>query len=164
MRGLKIDNSARTIIAGHAFIQNIRRGHYELGTNEATALRVMAAFDELTLAIGATPRMNGLAYLGLAKCNNAVLRWYRMGHQLPVVVCLVECLLDRRGNPAPVADAVAVLAGPLAYRLDLLPRLSCVAVGRTDCAGPAAITFGFNSSSAFDEARDGFVKLLNVFA
>lgn len=51
MRGLKIDNSARTIIAGHAFIQNIRRGHYELGTNEATALRVMAAFDELTLAI-----------------------------------------------------------------------------------------------------------------
>ena len=23
-----------------------------------------------------------------------VLRWHRMGHQLPVVVCLVECLLD----------------------------------------------------------------------
>ena len=93
-----------------------------------------------------------------------VLCWHRTGHQLPVVVCLVECLLDRRGNPAPVADAVAVLAGPLAYRLDLLPRLSCAAVGRTDCAGPAAITFGFNFSGAFDEARDGLVKLLNVFA
>ena len=27
-----------------------------------------------------------------------VLRWHRTGRQLPVVVCLVECLLDRRGN------------------------------------------------------------------
>jgi hypothetical protein len=86
------------------------------------------------------------------------------GHQLPVVVCLVECLLDRRGDPATVADAVAVLAGPLAYRLDLLPRLSCAAVGRTDFAGPAAITSGFDSPGAFDESRDGVVKLQNVFA
>ena len=31
MRGLKRDRSARVIIAGHAFIQNLRRGHYELG-------------------------------------------------------------------------------------------------------------------------------------
>jgi transposase, IS6 family len=51
MRGLKTDHGARTIIAGHAFIQNIRRGHYELGLDEAMTLRVMAAFDELTLAI-----------------------------------------------------------------------------------------------------------------
>jgi transposase, IS6 family len=51
MRGLKTDHGARIIIAGHAFIQNIRRGHYELGTGEATTLRVMAAFDELTVAI-----------------------------------------------------------------------------------------------------------------
>jgi transposase, IS6 family len=51
MRGLKTDNGARTIITGHALIQNIRRGHYELGTGEATTLRVMAAFDELILAI-----------------------------------------------------------------------------------------------------------------
>jgi transposase-like protein len=51
MRGLKTDSGARTIIAGHAFIQNIRRGHYELGADEAMTLRVMAAFDELTVAI-----------------------------------------------------------------------------------------------------------------
>jgi transposase-like protein len=51
MRGLKTDQSARIIIAGHAFIQNIRRGHYELGVDEPVALRVMAAFDELALAI-----------------------------------------------------------------------------------------------------------------
>jgi transposase-like protein len=51
MRGLKTDQSARIIIAGHAFIQNIRRGHYELGVDEAATLRVAAAFDELALAI-----------------------------------------------------------------------------------------------------------------
>jgi membrane protein len=51
MRGLKTDQSARIIIAGHVFIQNIRRGHYELGVDEPMTLRVAAAFDELTLAI-----------------------------------------------------------------------------------------------------------------
>ena len=51
MGGLKTDQSARITIAGHAFIQNIRRGHYELGVDEPVTLRVMAAFDELTLAL-----------------------------------------------------------------------------------------------------------------
>jgi len=51
MRGLKTDQSARIIIAGHAFIQNIRRGHYELGVDQPVTLRVVAAFDELHLAI-----------------------------------------------------------------------------------------------------------------
>jgi transposase, IS6 family len=31
MRGLKRDHSARVVMRGHAFMQNIRRGHYELG-------------------------------------------------------------------------------------------------------------------------------------
>jgi transposase-like protein len=51
MRGLKRLPSARVISAGHAFIQNIRRGHYELGVEEPTTLRVAVAFDELALAI-----------------------------------------------------------------------------------------------------------------
>ena len=51
MRGLKTDHSARVIIAGHVFIQNIRRGHYELGVAETVTLRVMAAVNELALAI-----------------------------------------------------------------------------------------------------------------
>jgi transposase-like protein len=51
MRGLKTDQSARINTAKHAFIQNIRRGHYELGVDEPVTLRVMAAFDELALAI-----------------------------------------------------------------------------------------------------------------
>jgi transposase, IS6 family len=37
MRGLKRDHSARVITRGHAFMQNIRRGHYELGCNAQTS-------------------------------------------------------------------------------------------------------------------------------
>jgi hypothetical protein len=51
MRGLKTDHGARIIIARHAFIPNIRHGHYELDVDKAATLRVAAAFDELTLAI-----------------------------------------------------------------------------------------------------------------
>jgi hypothetical protein len=38
-------------MAGHALIQNIHRGNYELGVDEAATLQVAAAFDELALAI-----------------------------------------------------------------------------------------------------------------
>ena len=49
MRGLKTDRGARVVIRGHMFIQNLRRGHYELGTASSSShLRVAAAFDELT--------------------------------------------------------------------------------------------------------------------
>jgi transposase, IS6 family len=51
MRGLKQDRSARVIIAGHAFVQNLRRGHYELAVAAPTNRRVAVAFDELVLAI-----------------------------------------------------------------------------------------------------------------
>jgi IS6 family transposase len=34
MRGLEQDASARVIIAGHGFVQNVRRGHYELAAEE----------------------------------------------------------------------------------------------------------------------------------
>jgi transposase-like protein len=51
MRGLKQDRNTRVVIAGHAFVQNLRRGHYELAVEEATARRVAVAFDELAAAI-----------------------------------------------------------------------------------------------------------------
>ena len=51
MRGLKQDRSARVVIAGHAFMQNIRRAHYELAIEEPATLRLAVAFDELALAI-----------------------------------------------------------------------------------------------------------------
>jgi hypothetical protein len=37
------DKSVRIIIAGQAFIENIRRGHYELGVDGGAILQVMAA-------------------------------------------------------------------------------------------------------------------------
>jgi transposase-like protein len=51
MRGLQTDGTAQTVIAGHAFLQNLRRGHYELGVAARPALRVAAAFTELARAI-----------------------------------------------------------------------------------------------------------------
>ena len=52
MRGLGTDRTASTVIRGHAFIQNLRRGHYELGVEARhDRLRVAAAFDELTATI-----------------------------------------------------------------------------------------------------------------
>jgi transposase, IS6 family len=50
MRGLKQLRCAQVITTGHAFIQNIHRGHYELGAEETVNLRVLAAFDELAMA------------------------------------------------------------------------------------------------------------------
>ena len=52
MRGLKTDRSAMAIITGHAFIQNLRRDHYELGIDSMHPhLRCAAAFDELASMI-----------------------------------------------------------------------------------------------------------------
>jgi IS6 family transposase len=51
MRGLKRLGSAATICAGPAFVQNLRRGHYELATDVAVHDRVRIAFDELALSI-----------------------------------------------------------------------------------------------------------------
>jgi IS6 family transposase len=52
MRGLRTDRTASTVIRGHAFIQNVRRGHYELGVEARhERLRVAAAFDELAASI-----------------------------------------------------------------------------------------------------------------
>jgi transposase, IS6 family len=51
MRGLKQDRSARVIIAGHALVQNVRRGHYELAVDEPVGRRLATAFQELAVAI-----------------------------------------------------------------------------------------------------------------
>jgi hypothetical protein len=51
MRGLRTDKTAQVIIAGHAFMQNLRRGHYELAVDIPPARRVAVAFTELAEAI-----------------------------------------------------------------------------------------------------------------
>ncbi len=51
MRGLKRLRSARVISAGHAFVQNLRRGHYELGVDIDQRHRLTAIFTELARAL-----------------------------------------------------------------------------------------------------------------
>jgi transposase-like protein len=51
MRGLRTDQTPQVIIAGHAFMQNLRRGHYELALDAPPTTRVSAAFVALALAI-----------------------------------------------------------------------------------------------------------------
>ena len=51
MCGLKTDRTASIVIRGHVFVQNLRRGHYELGVEVAPVFRLATAFDELQLAL-----------------------------------------------------------------------------------------------------------------
>jgi len=50
MRGLKTHRTTSVVIRGHAFIQNLRRGHYEL-VDATPVFRLATAFDELRPAI-----------------------------------------------------------------------------------------------------------------
>ena len=51
MRGLTRFRSAAVIAGGHALVQNLRRGHYELATDASPPLRLATAFTELALAM-----------------------------------------------------------------------------------------------------------------
>ncbi len=51
MRGLKRDHTARVIIRGHSLMQNLRRGHYELGIESRPHRRIETAFTELVRTI-----------------------------------------------------------------------------------------------------------------
>jgi IS6 family transposase len=51
MRGLKRRRSARILAAGHAFVQNLRRGHYELAADVPARQRFCAAFNQLAPTI-----------------------------------------------------------------------------------------------------------------
>jgi hypothetical protein len=39
------------VVVGHAFVQNVRRGHHELAAGEPTNRWLAVAFDELAMAI-----------------------------------------------------------------------------------------------------------------
>jgi IS6 family transposase len=51
MRGLKRLRWTQVISAGHAFVQNLRRGHYELGFDTDRRYRLTAIFTERACAI-----------------------------------------------------------------------------------------------------------------
>jgi hypothetical protein len=51
MRGLKTDRTASVVIRRHAFIQNLRRGHNELGVDAEATFQLATPFGELRPAI-----------------------------------------------------------------------------------------------------------------
>jgi transposase-like protein len=51
MRGIKTITGLRILAAGHAFVQNLRRGHYEIATDETRGRQLAIAFTELAKAI-----------------------------------------------------------------------------------------------------------------
>jgi hypothetical protein len=51
MRGIKTMTGLRVLAAGHAFVQNLRRGHYEIATDEPAGRRLAIAFRQLATAI-----------------------------------------------------------------------------------------------------------------
>ena len=51
MRDLNTFRSARVLAAGHAFVQNITRGHYQIATDRPAQRRLPEAIDERVLAI-----------------------------------------------------------------------------------------------------------------
>jgi transposase-like protein len=51
MRGLNTIRSLRTVAAGHAFVQNLRRGHYEFAVDVPVHDRVRVAFAGLALCL-----------------------------------------------------------------------------------------------------------------
>jgi transposase-like protein len=50
-RGIKTIGSLRVVAAGHAFVQNLRRGHNELTAELPTRDRVRVAFTELAACL-----------------------------------------------------------------------------------------------------------------
>lgn len=51
MRGFKTDASAQLVSLGHAFVQNLGRGHFELGVDAPPKRRLAHAFAELALVV-----------------------------------------------------------------------------------------------------------------
>ena len=51
MRGIKTMTGLRVVAAGHAFVQNLRRGHYEIATEQPARRRLAVAFTDLARAM-----------------------------------------------------------------------------------------------------------------
>jgi hypothetical protein len=51
MRGLQTNRMAQVVIAEHAVVQNLRRGHYDIALDNPPATRLAAAFAGFARAI-----------------------------------------------------------------------------------------------------------------
>jgi transposase-like protein len=70
MRGLKQDRSARVVIPGHAFVQNLRRGHYELVLAVANG-----EAEELAAAVASDSSSNHHGLATTRRLTRALHRW-----------------------------------------------------------------------------------------
>jgi hypothetical protein len=78
MRDLKQDRNARVVVVGHAFVQNVGRGHYELAAEEPTNRRLAVLAGQLQRGSGSVGKRD-LVAVGLkgelqdsAQCRVAV--------------------------------------------------------------------------------------------
>jgi hypothetical protein len=55
LRDIAASRSARIIAAAHAFVQNLRRGHYELATDVPARHRLYEVFDQYSSGTGSLP-------------------------------------------------------------------------------------------------------------
>jgi DDE domain len=75
MRGLNRLACARTVAAGHAFVQNPRSGHYAMTADVPMCDRIGIAFDELATALCAVSSSSAASVSGVptsARRNSAV--------------------------------------------------------------------------------------------
>jgi hypothetical protein len=78
MRGLKRHRSARILGAGHAFAQNLRRGHHDIATDAPSRHLLRATFDNLAIIIRPAKISNdhALTLCAMGQRNNAHRNWY----------------------------------------------------------------------------------------
>jgi transposase, IS6 family len=109
MRGLKQDRNARVIRVGHAFVQNVRRGHYELATGEPT-----------NSTVGRRVRRTGRGHLIPCGGRGFAMHWLAAMQQHHPSSPRV---LPVRGIGGGFDRIMAATAGPKAIGLRLKPRL-----------------------------------------
>jgi hypothetical protein len=104
--------------AGHAFVQNLRRGHYELAVEEPVTRRVAVAFDELALR---SERSAGTASAcrPSTRCNRTgqdakgrrLYDWTRVEQPKPSGRRFGEYPGHQRGEPSSSVAAIAIIEG-----------------------------------------------------
>jgi hypothetical protein len=57
MRGLKTHQTASVVIRGHAFVQNLRRDHYEVAIDARPVFRLVAASTTRTHDLSIQPHL-----------------------------------------------------------------------------------------------------------
>ncbi|BEL06227.1 hypothetical protein Q0Z83_044180 [Actinoplanes sichuanensis] len=117
MRGLRTDRSAQTVIAGHAFMQNLRRGHYETVTPASVRRRVhRTRAGDLTQQPGRAERVsrsnNATAPVSAAVAGNSRFICRRSSGARDVGVDSASPLTEPARMPAPSEAGRSYRKGP----------------------------------------------------